>query len=58
MFRRSASYIDRILKGARPDQLPVQAPTQFELVINLKAAKALGLDVSLQLQQCADEVIE
>lgn len=58
MFRRSASYIDRILKGTRPDQLPVQAPTKFKLVINLKAAKALGLDVSLQLQQRADEVIE
>ena len=57
-FRRSASYVDRILRGAKPAELPVQLPTKFELVVNLKAAKELGLDVSLQLQQRADEVIE
>jgi putative ABC transport system substrate-binding protein len=58
IFRRSAAYVDRILRGAKPAELPVQAPTKYELVINLKTAKALGLDVSLQLQQRADEVIE
>jgi putative ABC transport system substrate-binding protein len=57
-YRRAATYVDRILKGANPSELPVQAPVKFELVINLKIAKVLGLDVPLQLQQRADEVIE
>jgi putative tryptophan/tyrosine transport system substrate-binding protein len=57
-YQRGATYADRILKGAKPSELPVQAPVKFELVINLKTAKALGLDVPLHLQQRADEVIE
>jgi putative ABC transport system substrate-binding protein len=57
-YRRAAAYVDRILRGATPAELPVQEPTKFELVINLKAAKALGLTISNQMQLLADEVIE
>ena len=57
-FRRAVPYADRVLRGAKPSELPVQAPVKFELVINLKTAKGIGIDVPLQLKQRADEVIE
>ena len=58
MFRRCGEYVGKVLHGARPSELPLQRPERFDLVINLKTAKAIGVDVPAHLQQLADEIIE
>ena len=58
VWRRAGSVVNKLLKGSKASEIPIELPTKFELVINLKSAKALGLEVPLHLQQLADEVIE